>query len=99
MLTLHHTHDVIAHSKGEGKAGTMLGVKPLIFNMEKQLLEKKIGTDPTMKNGYSLISVHAWSHNVSDVLAVATALEATGKFEVVTPSSLMAGVIAHVTPE
>ena len=84
---------------GEAKAGTMLGVKPLIFNMEKQLLERKIGIDPTQKNGYSLISVHAWSHNVTDVLQVATALEATGKFEVVTPSTLMASVIQHVAPE
>ena len=84
---------------GEAKEGTMLGVKPLIFQMEKQLLQRKIGLDPTKKDGYSLISVHAWSHNVSDVLEVATALEATGKFEVVTPSDLMAGVIAHVTPE
>jgi len=44
--------------------------------------------------GYSLIPVHAWSHNVTGVVAVAKALEATGNFEVLTPTELLAAVAA-----
>jgi hypothetical protein len=40
--------------------------------------------------------VHAWSHNVTDVVEVATKLEATGDFEVITPSELMAQIIKNV---
>ena len=36
--------------------------------------------------------MHAWSHNVSDVLQVAKMLQATGHFEVITPSALLAAV-------
>ena len=46
----------------------------------------------------SLIPVHAWSHNVSDVVAVAAALEATGHFEVVTPTALLRAVAQNVPP-
>ena len=46
----------------------------------------------------SLIPVHAWSHNVSDVVAVAAALEATGHFEVVTPTALLKAVAQNVIP-
>lgn len=47
---------------------------------------------------YSLIPVHAWSHNVSDVVELAGLLEETGQFEIVTPSSLMSAVAANVKP-
>jgi hypothetical protein len=40
--------------------------------------------------------VHAWSHNVSDVVEVVRALEETGKFEVMTPSALLATVAKNV---
>jgi hypothetical protein len=42
--------------------------------------------------------VHAWSHNVSDVVQVVRALEATGGFEAVTPTALMQAVAANVKP-
>ena len=83
---------------GEAKTGSMLGVGPIILNMIKLLLLGKITTDPSLADGYSLIPVHAWSHNVSDVVEGATKLAATGDFEIVTPSELMAAVIKNVAP-
>lgn len=71
---------------GEGKKGSMLGVKPMIENMKLLMLEGKISRSATAADGYSLIPVHAWSHNVTDVVEIAAALEATGHFEVVTPT-------------
>jgi len=83
---------------GEGKTGTMLGVKPMVTELSAQLLTGKISRSSTSANGYSLIPVHAWSHNVTDVRAVAEALEATGFFEIVTPSTLLANVRGNVKP-
>jgi len=54
--------------------------------------------DPTTSAGYSLIVVHAWTHNVSDARAVmdlANAL-APGGVEFVTPDVLAARVAANV---
>ena len=56
------------------------------------------GTDESSADGYSLFPVHAWSHNVSDVVAVAKGLEGTGYFEVVTPSALLKAVAQNVRP-
>ena len=42
--------------------------------------------------------VHAWSHNVSDVVTVAKMLEDTGHFEVVTPTALLKAVAENVSP-
>ena len=84
---------------GEATKGTMLGVKPLIASMKLLLLERKINRDANSANGYSLVPVHAWSHNVSDVVEVARALEETGDFEVVTPSALLAAVAKNVPPQ
>ena len=42
--------------------------------------------------------MHAWSHNVNDVVQVVRALEATGGFEAVTPTALMQAVAANVKP-
>lgn len=84
---------------GEGKIGSMLGVEPLIKNMERLLLERKIDTDATSADGYSLFPVHAWSHNVTDVVTVSKALEATGYFETVTPSELLKAVAQNVKPK
>ena len=83
---------------GEGKIGTMLGVDGLVENMERLLMERKINTDPSSANGYSLFPVHAWSHNVTDVVRVSKALEATGYFETVTPSELLRAVARNVQP-
>lgn len=83
---------------GEGEVGSMLGVKALVRNMKRLLFERKINTSPSSADGYSLFPVHAWSHNVSDVVAVAKELEASGHFEVVTPSALLAAVAQNVKP-
>lgn len=83
---------------GEAKIGSMLGVEALIKNMERLLMERKINTDPASADGYSLFPVHAWSHNVTDVVAVSKALEATGYFETVTPSELLKAVAQNVKP-
>ena len=45
---------------------------------------------------YSIIPVHAWSHTYDDVVAVATALQAAGGFDVVLPSELIKRVKANV---
>lgn len=54
--------------------------------------------DPTSADGYSLIVVHAWSHNVTDARAVAelTAALAPGGVDFVTPTELAARVAANV---
>jgi len=83
---------------GEAKEGSMLGVTPLVNHMVRLLIERKINTDATSADGYSLFPVHAWSHNVTDVVAVAKALEATGSFETVTPSELLKAVAQNVKP-
>eukprot|EP01044_Picomonas_judraskeda_P012838 COSAG03_NODE_1880_length_3396_cov_33.248408_5_plen_145_part_00 len=83
---------------GEGTSGSMLGVTPLIKLMERLLMEQKINTDATSADGYSLFPVHAWSHNVTDVVTVSERLEATGFFETVTPSELLQAVAQNVKP-
>jgi hypothetical protein len=52
--------------------------------------------DGGSSDGYSLIPVHAWSHSVSDVLAVAQLLEQDGRFDVVLPDELVRRVNAFV---
>ena len=84
---------------GEAKSGTMLGVHPLVEQMKLQMIEGKISRDLTQANGYSLCPVHAWSHNVSDVVMAAKLLEATGKFEIVTPTALLRAVAQNVVPQ
>jgi hypothetical protein len=50
--------------------------------------------DPASASSYSLIALHAWSHNVSDALFVATELaaRAPGAVDIVTPAELVARV-------
>ena len=54
--------------------------------------------DPTVSNGYSLIVVHAWSHNVSDALSVMNLCEklAPGGVDFVTPAQLVQRVAANL---
>lgn len=54
--------------------------------------------DPTTENGYSLIPVHAWSHNVTDVRQVMEGLysQAPGQIEVVSPDIFVQRIIANV---
>ena len=47
-------------------------------------------------DGYSLISVHAWSHTVEDVVNVAKQLETDGRFDVVLPDELVSRVATYV---
>lgn len=54
--------------------------------------------DPTSPDGYSLVPVHAWSHSVADVAAVAALLAAGagGGVQVVPPDEFVARIIANV---
>ena len=47
-------------------------------------------------DGYSIVPVHAWSHDYADVVKVASALQASGGVDVVLPSELMRRVSEHV---
>lgn len=58
-------------------------------------LLRSLPKDPRNPQSYSLIPVHVWSHNVSDVLRVSQLLGAEG-FEVVTPDVLVSRVGANV---
>lgn len=55
---------------GEAKIGTMLGVDAMVVQMVKLLLERKITKDASHADGYSLIPVHAWSHNVTGIVSM-----------------------------
>jgi hypothetical protein len=53
---------------------------------------------PNVAAGYSLVPVHVWSNNVTEVAQVADALAAAGGFQVVTPDvfvNLITANIAH----
>lgn len=54
--------------------------------------------DPTSVDGYSLVVVHAWSHNVTDARAVMQLVDtlAPGGVDFVTPTELAARVAANV---
>lgn len=54
--------------------------------------------DPTSPDGYSLVPLHAWSHNVSDALAVLQGLQAAAGagVELVTPDVFVARMVANV---
>ena len=68
----------------------MLGVDGLVERL------KKLPKSRVMKEGYSLIPVHAWSHSYDDVVVVAEKLAAAGGFEVVLPSELLGMVRRNV---
>jgi len=51
---------------------------------------------PASANGYSVVSVNAWSHNVSDVVRAAELLKQRGGFRVITPDALAAELVANV---
>ena len=67
----------------------MLGVQPMIDKLSS------MPRTPDTAEGYSIVPVNVWSHNYSDVVAVATALEAAG-VDVVLPSELLRRVEANV---
>jgi hypothetical protein len=83
---------------GEATTGTMLGVDALVSRFEDLLKAGKITSDSTRADGYSLVPVHAWSHNVSDVVRAAELLATKGAFEIITPTTLMREVAANVKP-
>eukprot|EP00041_Stephanoeca_diplocostata_P006419 m.83695 g.83695 ORF g.83695 m.83695 type:complete len:131 (-) comp16351_c0_seq9:3189-3581(-) len=63
--------------QGNGSDCTLMGVDALIDILKQQ------PKDPSVPGGYSLIPVHAWSHNVSDIAHIATTLQQLGGFHVV----------------
>eukprot|EP01050_Picozoa_sp_SAG11_P027683 SAG11_NODE_7110_length_1192_cov_1.130833_1_plen_84_part_00 len=77
----------------------MLGVKPLVERTVELLLSRKISTEAARADGYSLFPVHAWSHNVSDVVTAVKLLEATGDFKALTPTKLLEAIAANVAPD
>ena len=52
--------------------------------------------DPNVADGYSVVPVHAWSHDYADIVQVANALRASGGVDVVLPSELLRRVKEHV---
>jgi hypothetical protein len=52
--------------------------------------------DPASSAGYSLIPVHVWTNNVTEVAWVAGQLAAHGGFDVVTPGEFAARITANV---
>ena len=54
--------------------------------------------DPTSSNGYTLVPVHAWSHNVTDVRTVMEGLYAAApnEIEVLPPDEFVQRIIANV---
>ena len=65
---------------GTDPASTMVGPAALVEALAS------LPKEPSDPNSYSLIPVHAWSHNVSTVRQVAEALERRGGFDVVSPA-------------
>ena len=74
---------------GSGTTGDMIGVEALPRALAP------LPKDPSDPDAYSLIAVHAWSHNVSDVVRAARMLEAEGGFEVVSPAELVRRLLAN----
>eukprot|EP00419_Tripos_fusus_P004085 CAMPEP_0172673566 /NCGR_PEP_ID=MMETSP1074-20121228/12220_1 /TAXON_ID=2916 /ORGANISM="Ceratium fusus, Strain PA161109" /LENGTH=597 /DNA_ID=CAMNT_0013490881 /DNA_START=69 /DNA_END=1862 /DNA_ORIENTATION=+ len=77
---------------GEATSGLMLGVQPMVEALKKQ------AKDVSSAAGYSLVIVHAWSHNYTDAVTIAEALAAEGGFDVVLPSELVRRFKANVKP-
>jgi len=55
------------------------------------LIKQLLGAtkNPHSPQGYSLVPVHVWSNNVTDVVTVAEALKAAGGFQIATPSEFV----------
>ena len=68
---------------GDGSEGTALGPQALADSLAT------LPKDPTDPNAYSLVPVHAWSHNYSSVLHAARLLQERGGFDVVSPEELV----------
>ena len=72
------------------------------FCNNSQLVDRLLALprDPASPDAYSLIALHAWSHNVSDARAVASALaaRAPGAVQIVTPAELVARVARTLRP-
>merc|ERR1711871_1214465 len=81
---------------GNAPSGTMVGVSGLVRQMQALLKQGNITTSSLSPDGYSLFPVHAWSHTYADVVEAARLLQATNDFEVITPSQLLADVVANV---
>ena len=67
---------------GDATSGPMLGVNGLVSALES------MPKDTGIETGYSLIPVHAWTHDYSDVVSVVEQLGSSG-FEVLMPSQFL----------
>ena len=73
-----------------GNGPYMYGVDQLVQQLST--LTKNINN----KGGYSMIPVHAWSHNYDDVVNVVNQLNALGGFDVVSPTAFVDKFVKNV---
>lgn len=76
---------------GNENDGPMLGVDGMISALKALPCH-----DPKLPDAYSVVPVHAWTHNLTDVMTIVDALEEAGGFDVVLPSELIRRVAANV---
>lgn len=100
-------YDYASYSALNGNI-TFLNSKPVIgarlqlwtgvFESPATLLAKLLlqAKDPTSPAGYSLVPVHVWSNNVTEVRGVADALAAAGGFQVLTPTQFVDAVLVNL---
>jgi len=81
------------YSLWEEGSGDMCGVTSMISKL------KAMPKDPSSSQGYSVIPVHAWSHDYNDVLAVAKGLAEAGNIDIVLPSELVRRYKENVGPQ
>jgi hypothetical protein len=69
---------------------------PAVTSLAAALLQQS--RDGTSAGGYSLIPLHAWSHNVTDARTVQALVNAAapGAVEFVTPDVFVARIVANV---
>ena len=72
---------------GDETEGPALGVDALVKSLSA------LPKDPTDPNSYSVVPVHAWTHNYSSVVRVVRALQARGGFDIVSPEELVKRLI------
>lgn len=76
---------------GEASGGYQCGVLPLIAKL------LSLPKDSSSLDGYSVISVHAWTHGYDDIMAVVDGLKSAGGFDVVLPSELVRRVSSLIS--
>jgi hypothetical protein len=93
-------YDYYSYISGHGNI-TFIHDKPVVsaryqlwdgsFDSVATLIPKllELPKDPSSADGYSLVTVHVWSNNVTDAFQVYEALQKAGGFDVVTPNTFV----------